>query len=126
MSSAHLDVAGSSDAGTKLEFAPAAAASHYAARVRVQQQSQVCADHLPSSPAHLVCLHACAPHYLPSIYCQQDPCTWRIVLKNTVDFEPVDVQAAAEQKLDALVLSFQHLDSLLDMAREGNPGGGAW
>lgn len=55
----------------------------------------------------------------------QDPCTWRIVLKNTVDLEPVEVQAAAKEKMDALVLSYQHLDSLLDMAREGNTGVGA-
>lgn len=53
----------------------------------------------------------------------QDPCTWRIVLKNTVDLEPAEVQEAAKEKMDALVLSYQHLDSLLDMAREGNPGG---
>lgn len=53
----------------------------------------------------------------------QDPCTWRIVLKNTVDLEPQEVQAAAKEKLDALVLSYQHLDSLIDMAREGNAGG---
>lgn len=53
----------------------------------------------------------------------QDPCTWRIVLKNTVDLEPLEVQAAAKEKMDALVLSYQHLDSLLDMAREGNAGG---
>jgi hypothetical protein len=44
------------------------------------------------------------------------------VLKNTVDLEPVEVQAAAKEKMDALVLSYQHLDSLLDMAREGNTG----
>jgi hypothetical protein len=54
----------------------------------------------------------------------QDPCTWRIVLKNTVDLEPAEVQAAAKEKLDSLVLSYQHLDSLLDMARMGNPGAG--
>jgi hypothetical protein len=52
----------------------------------------------------------------------QDPCTWRIVLKNTVDLELGEVQEVAREKLDALVLSYQHLDSLLDMAREGNPG----
>lgn len=52
----------------------------------------------------------------------QDPCTFRIVLKNTVDLEPADVQEAALQKMDALVLSYQHLDSLLEMAREGNAG----
>lgn len=45
------------------------------------------------------------------------------MLKNTVDLEPAEVQAAAKEKLDALVLSYQHLDSLLDMAREGNSGG---
>jgi hypothetical protein len=45
------------------------------------------------------------------------------VLKNTVDLEPAEVQEEAREKLDALVLSYQHLDSLLDMAREGNPGG---
>jgi hypothetical protein len=44
------------------------------------------------------------------------------VLKNTVDLEPAEVQEVAKEKLDALVLSYQHLDSLLDMAREGNPG----
>lgn len=44
------------------------------------------------------------------------------MLKNTVDLEPAEVQAAAQEKLDALVLSYQHLDSLLDMAREGNTG----
>jgi hypothetical protein len=47
------------------------------------------------------------------------------VLKNTVDLEPLEVQAAAKEKMDALVLSYQHLDSLLDMAREGNSGGAA-
>lgn len=45
------------------------------------------------------------------------------MLKNTVDLEPLEVQAAAKEKMDALVLSYQHLDSLLDMAREGNAGG---
>lgn len=44
------------------------------------------------------------------------------MLKNTVDLEPAEVQEVAKEKLDALVLSYQHLDSLLDMAREGNPG----
>lgn len=44
------------------------------------------------------------------------------MLKNTVDLEPAEVQEAAREKMDALVLSYQHLDSLLDMAREGNTG----
>jgi hypothetical protein len=53
---------------------------------------------------------------------RQDPCTWRIVLKNTVDLEPPAVQAEATEKMEALVLSYQHLDSLLESAREGNTG----
>lgn len=52
----------------------------------------------------------------------QDPCTWRIVLKNTVDLEPPEVQAVAAEKMEALVLSYSLLDSLIDMAREGNAG----
>ncbi|KAF8073027.1 morn3 [Scenedesmus sp. PABB004] len=49
-----------------------------------------------------------------------DPCTFRIVLKNVTDLEPAATQAAAQAKMEALVLSYQKLDAYLDMAREGS------
>eukprot|EP00878_Enallax_costatus_P004502 GHUV01004742.1.p1 GENE.GHUV01004742.1~~GHUV01004742.1.p1 ORF type:complete len:246 (+),score=69.53 GHUV01004742.1:114-851(+) len=49
-----------------------------------------------------------------------DPCTFRIILRNVTSLEPEATQQVAKDKMDALVLSYQRLDTYLDMAREGN------
>lgn len=49
-----------------------------------------------------------------------DPCTFRIIVKNVAGLESLEVQRKAEEELDALILSYQMLDDLLDMALEGN------
>jgi gamma-glutamyl phosphate reductase len=49
-----------------------------------------------------------------------DPCTFRIVLKNVTDLEDAATQDTARQLMNQLVLSYQKLDALLDMWREGN------
>eukprot|EP00877_Chromochloris_zofingiensis_P001153 jgi/Chrzof1/11038/Cz05g21100.t1 len=50
-----------------------------------------------------------------------DPCTFRIILKTITDLEPAGLKAEATNKMDNLVLSYQKLDTYLEMAREGNP-----
>lgn len=49
-----------------------------------------------------------------------DPCTFRIIVKNAVDFGPADQAVRGFALLDDLVLSYQKLDSYLDSAREGS------
>jgi len=49
-----------------------------------------------------------------------DPCTFRIVLKTVTTLEPAAVKLEAASKMDDLVLSYQRLDSALEMAREGD------
>jgi hypothetical protein len=51
-----------------------------------------------------------------------DPCTFRIVLKNVTNLEPAAIKQEAANKMDDLVLSYQRLDSALEMAREGDAG----
>ncbi|GIL46592.1 hypothetical protein Vafri_3550 [Volvox africanus] len=43
-----------------------------------------------------------------------DPCTFRIIIKNVVDFAPVDDKERGAQLLNSLILSYQKLDSELE------------
>lgn len=43
-----------------------------------------------------------------------------VILRNVTSLEPQATQQVAKDKMEALVLSYQKLDTYLDMAREGN------